>query len=111
MKKTSIHFLLVLLSLLAACNNDNSANPFDDNSSGNSGKAGFGVSGLLFENNLVMWDRENQGSRSELFPRMSIALPRLRKMPCGPGNSSQTRIRSLCSNWKSKSRARLCART
>ncbi|MDL1879062.1 DUF3179 domain-containing protein, partial [Cytophagia bacterium CHB2] len=71
MKKHLFYFLLVSLSLCAACNNDNSANPLDDkNSNGSSGKAGFGVSGLLFENNLVMWDREHQGSRSELFPQM-----------------------------------------
>jgi hypothetical protein len=31
---------------------------------------GFGVSGLLFENNLIMWFRENDGQRSELFPQM-----------------------------------------
>lgn len=71
MKKHLLYFLLVSLSLYAACNNDNSANPLgDDNSNGSSGKAGFGVSGLLFENNLVMWDREHQGSRSEFFPQM-----------------------------------------
>lgn len=31
---------------------------------------GFGVSGLLFENNLIMWFRENNGRRSERFPQM-----------------------------------------
>jgi hypothetical protein len=70
MKKHLLYFLLISLSLYAACNNDNSANPLDDNANGSSGKAGFGVSGLLFENNLVMWDREHQGSRSEFFPQM-----------------------------------------
>ncbi|MBC6952373.1 DUF3179 domain-containing protein, partial [candidate division KSB1 bacterium] len=67
MKKNLFLILLATLSLGVACNNDNSANPLDNGSRGGSG---FGVSGLLFENNLVMWDRENQGSRSELFPQM-----------------------------------------
>lgn len=31
---------------------------------------GFGVSGLLFENNLILWYRENSGPRTELFSQM-----------------------------------------
>lgn len=67
MKKTFFLFAFALL-LLAACNADESSNLLgNDNGNTNSG---FGVSGLLFENNLVMWDREHQGARSELFPQM-----------------------------------------
>jgi hypothetical protein len=70
MKKTFILFASVLL-LIAACNGDKSSSLLgNDNGNLNSGKTGFGVSGLLFENNLVMYDRENQGSRSEFFPQM-----------------------------------------
>lgn len=36
----------------------------------NSTSRGFGVSGLLFENNLLMFDREHTGNNSELFPQM-----------------------------------------
>jgi hypothetical protein len=70
MKKIFILFALALL-LLAACDADERSNVLgNDNGSLDSGKSGFGVSGLLFENNLVMWDRENQGARSELFLQM-----------------------------------------
>jgi hypothetical protein len=63
-------FLFVSGSLwLLACNNENNSNLLDSNGNNNE-KTGFGVSGLLFENNLVMWNRENQGNRSELFPQM-----------------------------------------
>ena len=70
MNKTFVLFAFAL-TLFAACNGGESSNLLgNDNGNINSGKAGFGVSGLLFENNLVMWDRENSGGRSELFPPM-----------------------------------------
>ncbi len=71
MKKFLIHFLCIASWSIFACNGDDGANLLgNNNNNNNSPKAGFGVSGLLFENNLVMWDREHQGSRSELFPQM-----------------------------------------
>jgi len=33
-------------------------------------RVGYGVSGILFENNLVLWYRENSGERTELFSQM-----------------------------------------
>ena len=61
--------LVFLLGIgLWGCSEDNTVDP---NVGGNTGPfEGFGVSGLLFENNLVMYFRENDGSRSELFPQM-----------------------------------------
>lgn len=75
MQKHLIHLLVILGLLIVACNENDNSNPLGDDRNGssdgkNSSKTGFGVSGLLFENNLVMWDCENQGSRSELFPQM-----------------------------------------
>lgn len=75
MQKHLIHLLVILGLLIVACNENDNSNPLGDDRNGssdgkNSSKTGFGVSGLLFENNLVMWDRENQGSRNELFPQM-----------------------------------------
>ncbi len=67
MKKLFFYFLAISSLLLVSCNSDQ---PLGSNDGANPSKSGFGVSGLLFENNLVMWDRENQGSRSELFPQM-----------------------------------------
>ncbi len=43
----------------------------DGSSSGDVGTQGFGVSGLLFENNLVMWFRETDNPNSaKLYPQM-----------------------------------------
>jgi hypothetical protein len=53
-----------------ACNSDDSSTNPLETSNGSTGNIGFGVSGLLFENNLVMWYRENNEDRSELFPQM-----------------------------------------
>lgn len=70
MNRNIIHLASAVL-LLSACNGEDGINLLGSkDSTPISGKTGFGVSGLLFENNLVMWDRENQGSRSELFPQM-----------------------------------------
>lgn len=68
MQKLVFYLLTIGALLFSACSSDDGASPVG--SGNNSGKVGFGVSGLLFENNLVMWDRENQGGRSELFPQM-----------------------------------------
>lgn len=70
----SLGAVLGLTLILVACGGDN----LPDSVSGVSGPVvneptsteGFGVSGILFENNLVMWFRENDGRRSELFPQM-----------------------------------------
>ncbi|MGH7600348.1 MAG: DUF3179 domain-containing protein [bacterium] len=72
MKKFIIAFTFVMMLLLIACNGKNGASLLGDtsNNGNNSSNAGFGVSGLLFENNLVMYDRDNTGSRSELFPQI-----------------------------------------
>jgi hypothetical protein len=80
LKKTAariftIRLLFALILFLNACSESSVTNS-DGSGSGftppvdNSQKTGFGVSGLLFENNLVMWDRENDGSRNELFSQM-----------------------------------------
>lgn len=66
-----IKTLGLLVSLVSlgfwGCNED-TVNP---NGGGNTNvpTVGFGVSGLLFENNLVMYFRGNDGSSSELFPQ------------------------------------------
>ena len=84
MKKHLLYYVVLLgISLilglsLIGCSSDNTTNPTGGGSGNNSGNdtnppksgGGFGVSGLLFENNLVMWFRENSGDRSELFPQM-----------------------------------------
>ena len=66
--------IIVILAFLVSmsiwsCNEDNTVYP---NGGGNSNvpTVGFGVSGLLFENNLVMYFRGNDGRKSELFPQM-----------------------------------------
>lgn len=61
--------LIVIGALLTFACSDEFSNIVGEDGN-NLGKSGFGVSGLLFENNLVMWDRENQGEHSELFPQM-----------------------------------------
>lgn len=43
--------------------------PVPDNTTPFNG-GGFGVSGLLFENNLIMWYRDSDGNQSDLFPQM-----------------------------------------
>lgn len=64
--------LFLVAGWIIACESDSfittgdTTRPTDNNSE----KSGFGVSGLLFENNLIMWDRENDGRRSELFSQM-----------------------------------------
>jgi hypothetical protein len=68
--------LLVVAGLLTfiSCSDDqsNPAGAIVPDPAGNVSIDGptFGVSGLLFENNLVMWVRDSDGSRSELFPQM-----------------------------------------
>ncbi|MFQ5628272.1 MAG: DUF3179 domain-containing (seleno)protein, partial [bacterium] len=65
-----------LILFLSACKGDSPTGTNDGSGSGitppseNLSSQGFGVSGLLFENNLVMWDRESGGSRNELFSQM-----------------------------------------
>jgi len=69
--KSFLGGMLLLITLFAIWGCSSS-----DSSNGNivtptpSTKTGFGVSGLLFENNLVMWFRETDGNQSELFPQM-----------------------------------------
>ncbi len=57
-----------------ACSSDNLSDPLSGGTNPvlrePTSNEGFGVSGLLFENNLVMWFRENDSRRSELFPQM-----------------------------------------
>lgn len=72
--------ILILIAtsfiLISGCSNNLPTNSAGGGNSGftphdeNLTNTGFGVSGLLFENNLVMWDRENDGSRNELFSQM-----------------------------------------
>ncbi len=61
--------LLVTLFALWGCSSSDSSNG-NIVTPGPTTKTGFGVSGLLFENNLVMWFRETDGKQSELFPQM-----------------------------------------
>lgn len=61
--------VLMLMLLVGSCSDSNRSNPVSGDP-GSGTLKGFGVSGLLFENNLVMYFRENDGSRSELFPQM-----------------------------------------
>ncbi len=69
-----IFYLAIITNL--SCNNktpiDSSVPfvPITMNDETESEKSGFGVSGLLFNNNLIMWDRDYKGSRSELFLQM-----------------------------------------
>ena len=57
--------------------------------------AEFGVSGLLFENNLVMYDRSANGVDESLWPQM------LRGARCGPAEGlSLTMSRSIEIEWE-----------
>jgi hypothetical protein len=60
----------IFLYFLPGCSTESVINVSGNNEQTITGKVGFGVSGLLFENNLVMWFRENDGQRSEFFPQM-----------------------------------------
>ncbi len=62
--------LLAVLFALSGCSGGNDSSAGNIVAPGTSQKTGFGVSGLLFENNLVMWFRESDGRQSELFPQM-----------------------------------------
>jgi hypothetical protein len=71
MKKGFVIFLLLISYFFYSCEkNSMDAPKWQDGGNQYQGDIGFGVSGLLFENNLVMWSRENSGSRSELFPQI-----------------------------------------
>ncbi len=73
---TRLFFSFVALSfvLLSSCEDSQEGSmPIVGGNTGgnrNTTSRGFGVSGLLFENNLIMFDREHSGQNSELFPQM-----------------------------------------
>ncbi|MGH1364628.1 MAG: DUF3179 domain-containing (seleno)protein [Calditrichia bacterium] len=58
--------LFPTLLLLQSCSQDPASTSEDITIN----RVGYGVSGILFENNLVMWYRENSGERTELFSQM-----------------------------------------
>lgn len=73
MQRLFLLFITIFLITMSGCNSsDNTVSSGGGGSNGdrNSTSRGFGVSGLLFENNLVMFDREHDGGNSELFPQM-----------------------------------------
>ncbi|MFQ5628271.1 MAG: DUF3179 domain-containing protein [bacterium] len=63
----------VMLSLVSGCSSSDSVTGASGGTNNPpTSRTGFGVSGLLFENNLLMWFRETDGQRSELFPQMYL---------------------------------------
>jgi hypothetical protein len=78
-KHGNLIFTLLLIGLYA-CSGDEEANPVVG-ANGDTGAGGFGVSGLLFENNLIMWSRDSDGNRSELFPQMYFTRADVKDFP------------------------------
>jgi hypothetical protein len=83
MKKYVLFFALLANIALTGCFGNSSDGPLSvqEKAIEPAGKNTFGVSGLLFENNLIMWFRGNNSRQSELFPQMYFSRADLLDFP------------------------------